>query len=337
MKKIAIIAIVVFLGLIIGSQILTNAQSKNSKPSYDTSKVQKGTVQEIVSASGKIKSNTILPLQFQTAGFLTYVGAKPGDEVKKGQLIASLDQGQLQKSLQKQLNDYMTNRWNFDQDQKITYQDQALSDTIKRALDKNQFSLNNSVLNVEIADIALKYSNLFSPINGIITDESTSHAGVNITPLSTFTVADYNDIAFSIDVDETDISKVQIGQLVNIKLDAYDGKSFPGVISKIGFSSTTTSSGNTAFPVEIKFPDNSSLRFKIGMNGDAEIITHEVKNTLFVPTEYVFDDDAGRYINVLDSKNNLQKAYIKTGIESETKTEILSGANINQIIVKNKN
>ena len=52
---------------------------------------------------------------FQTGGKLTQIAVKEGDVVQKGQYLASLDQRQLQKSLQKELNDYMKARWTFDQ------------------------------------------------------------------------------------------------------------------------------------------------------------------------------------------------------------------------------
>ena len=57
-----------------------------------------------------------------------------------------------------------------------------------------------------------------------------------------------------------------------IKLDAYSGQDFNGYISKIGFQSETTSGGGTAFNTEIALPDNTNNRFKVGMNGDMDII-----------------------------------------------------------------
>lgn len=335
MKKYTIIGIIIVLLIFVGANVLAARNTDQTKKVFtDKTTVKKGELKKTVSASGNIQSNTVSVLKFQTSGLMTYVGVKVGDIVKKGQLIASLDQRELQKTLKKKLEDYMTDRWTFEEDRTITYKDKALTDTIQRALDKNQFSLDKTVLDVEIADIALKFANLYSPIEGVVTAIDAPSPGVNVTAATaTFTVTDYNDIVFSIDVDETDIGQVEVGQLADIKLDAYENQVFPGVISKIGFSSTTTTSGGTAFPVEVKFPDNSDLRFKVGMNGDAEIITKVINNTLYVPTDYVFDDAKGKYLNVLLSENQIVKKYVDTGIETDSDTEILSGVKEKDTVV----
>lgn len=326
-KKIAAIIVGIIILVLVFTQILAKKPTKESASSVsEKTTVKQSSLKKTVSASGKIQSNTVISLKFQTSGLLTYVGVKEGDLVKKGQLVASLDKRELEKSLKKKLNDYMTERWDFEEDRTVTYKDIALTNTIQRALDKNQFALDKTVLDVEISDIALKFANIYSPIDGIITSVDAPLAGVNVTAATaTFEIADYNDIAFSINVDEADIGHVTVGQLVDIKLDAYEGESFPGVVSKIGFTSTTTSSGGTAFPVEVKFPDNSSLRFKIGMNGDADIITDTIENTLVIPSDYIFEDNNKTYVYQIDKNDNLVKKTVKTGIQTEDKTEILSG------------
>jgi len=334
MKKFTIIACVIVLLVIIVTQVSATTKKATEKPYSEKTLVKKGNLENIVSASGKIQSNSVISLKFQTSGLLTYVGVKKGDIVKKGQLVASLDRRELEKNLKKKLNDYLTERWTFEEDKQETYKDQALSNTIQRALDKNQFALEKSVIDVEIVDIALKFSNLYSPIDGIITDVDSPLPGVNITPTSaSFTVADFNDTVFSINIDEVDIGKIKIGDPVNIKLDAYENEIFKGVISEIGFSSTTTSSGSTAFPVEVKFPDNASLKFKIGMNGDAEIRTNTISNTLYLPPDYIFEDTKGKFVNTIDSNNKISKKYITIGVETNTATQILKGVKENETIV----
>jgi RND family efflux transporter MFP subunit len=336
MKKITIIVIVIILAIIVATQVSAIKNIGQKPKTYsEKTKVKKDNIKALISASGKIQSNTIVTLKFQTSGLLTYVGVKKDDFVKKGQLIASLDRRELEKTLKKKLNSYMSERWDFEEDKNVTYKDVALNDTIKRTLEKNGFDLGTSVLDVEVADIALKFANLYSPIDGIVTAIDAPREGVNVTAATaTFTVADYNDIAFKIDVDEVDIGKVKIGQMVDIKLDAYEGQKFMGVVDKIGFTSTTTTSGGTAFPVEVRFPDNTDLRFKIGMNGDADIITDIINNTLVIPVDYTFENDAGqKYVNMLDKNDQIKRQTIKIGIETEDMMEILSGVKVNDVVV----
>src|SRR4030042_4119544 len=109
-----------------------------------------------VTRSGKVKAQSTANLTFQTYGLVTWVGVKEGDYVKKWQGIASLDRRDLEKRLSKAMNLYLTNRWDFEQlqdDYKEKKDRYLLTDSDRRILDKAQFSLNNAVSDVDIADL----------------------------------------------------------------------------------------------------------------------------------------------------------------------------------------
>lgn len=241
------------------------------------------TEENILTASGTIQAHEVANLAFQTSGLLTWVGIKEGDQVKKWQGIASLDKREFEKKLARYLNLYLTNRWDFEQlqdDYKDEKERSLITDTIQRILDKAQFSLNNAVLDVELVDLAQQLGTISTPIEGIVTRVDTPNPGVNVTPATaTFTIVNPTSIFFNANVDEADISKIKIGQEAKISLDAYQGEEFKGKVEKIAFVSTTTAGGGTAFKVEISLPAspaggpaNPDLKFKVGMNGDAEII-----------------------------------------------------------------
>lgn len=336
MKKIVIAAFIILALWVLASKTILSKKDEN--PFTDKTTVKIGNIKDVISASGKIQSDSVAILKFQTSGLLKFVGVKKGDIVKKGQLIASLDERELQKNLKKQLNDYMTSRWTLDESKQVTYKDKVLSDTIKRAIDKDQFSLDNDILDVEIADIALKFAHIYSPINGIVTEIDAPTPGVNVTAATaTFTVLDYNDIYFKINVDEADIGRIEMGQPVDIVLDAYPSETFFGAVSSIDFTSTVTSGGNTAFPIKVKFPDNTYLKFKIGMNGDAEIKINEIKNTLILPTEFIFENEKGKFVYVETPNKSYVRKKIDTGLENETTIEILSGLRKGETVFLPKN
>lgn len=228
-----------------------------------------------VSASGKVEAGDVANLTFQTSGLLSWVGVKEGDRVSKFQGIASLDRRQLEKSLQQSLNLYLTNRWDFEQTQD-DYQEKRerylLTDADRRILDKTQFSLNNAVINVEIADLALKLAVISTPIEGIVTRVDTPNPGVNVTPgTANFTIIDPASIYFRTSVDEADISQVKVGQEAKVTLDSYPDEEFQGRVERIDFVASPTAGGGTAFGVVISLPENTDFKFKVGMNGDAEI------------------------------------------------------------------
>lgn len=302
--------------------------------SYKTTTVQRSTVSETVSASGKVIAKKQAVLHFISPGKLTWVGISQGDYVKAGQAIASLDKRELEKNLIKALRDYSKERNDFEEDRLVSYKDRVFTDTIKRILEKNQWDLDKAVLDVEIKDLALQYATLITPIAGIVTRIDTPVAGVNIAATDLFVVSDPSSIVFEAEVDETDIGRVQQGKAVEVTLDSYPDDVFTGTVSRIDFTATTTSSGGTAFLVDIALPDNSNLRFKPGMNGDAEIILKQKENALTVPTEAIFQEDDKNYVYVLEANKPVKKE-VQTGVESISRTEITNGLVENEVIIEN--
>lgn len=315
---------------------------KGPAEQYKTTKVKKQDLVQAVSASGEIESENQVILKFQTSGKLAWVGVKEGDRVEAWQAIASLDKRKLKKDIETELNDYMKERWDFEQtreDYDITTDDLSkytLTNEVRRILEKAQFDLNNVVIDVEIADLTEKLATIVTPISGIVTEIESPIAGVNITPATArFTVANPSLMKFVVNVDESDIGGVRIGQKAIIVLDAYSEEEFEGEITKIAFASITTRGGGTAFPIEITLPENESLRFKVGMNGDAEIITAQESDILTISVEAIIEKKGKTFVQIIEGKK-VKEVEVETGIESETKIQIISGLDEGQIVITGK-
>jgi RND family efflux transporter MFP subunit len=323
---------IIGLVVIIGGYFTFGRKTKESKIKLAT--VKKNTITETISASGTVDASKKTTLRFQTSGRLAWVGVKEGDYVKKGQALASLDKRELEKNLKKELNDYMNERWDFEQgreDYGVKYeQDQnypsVLTDEIRRILQKNQFDLNNTVLDVQIKDLALKFATLTSPIDGIVIEIEQPYAGVNITPASAkFTVADPESVEFAAEVDEVDIGKIRQGQKSTITLDAYPDETFKSIVRQIDFNSIKTKGGGTAYLVKIDLPENLDQKFKLGMNGDVEIRVSEKKNTTTIPQKAITSKNGKTAVWVIDSKGNPKLKTIELGAETINKAEVKKG------------
>lgn len=331
-KRVRILIVLVLVAIFAGGFFLTRKKPET----YKTTTVNRSTISATVSASGKVVAKKQAELHFLAPGKLTWVGVAEGDNVGAWQAIASLDKRELEKNLTKALRDYSKERNDFEEDRLLTYKDKVFTDTIKRILEKNQWDLEKAVLDIEIKDLALQYATLVSPITGIVTRLDAGVAGVNVGAGDLFVISDPSSIMFEAEVDETDIGQIQIGQTVKVILDSYPDQEFAGNVSKIGFTATTTSSGGTAFIVNIALPDNSNLRFKPGMNGDVEIALEQKENILTVPVESVFQEENKSYVYTF-TVNKPVKKEVQTGIEGETTIEVISGLAENEIIIGNAN
>lgn len=279
---------------------------------------------ESLSATGTVNSETSVDLHFLSSGKLVYLGAKKGDLVKKGQVIANLDLRTVQKNLESELRDYSLQRNSFDstqEDNQNRTPEQALNDDMKRILQNNQYDLEKAIISVELQDLAREQALLISPIDGIVTKADVQTAGVNVTTTTNFTVADPKSLTFKIDIDEADIGKVSVDQVTKVTLDAYPEKVFDLKIKSIDFAAHETSTGGNVYTVDVALPENTDMKYRIGMNGDAEIVTNEKKNVLAVPLSSIVDD---QYVYV-KTNGKFKKTKVKTGLSNDTDIEITSG------------
>lgn len=328
-----VLSLVVFLlflaAIWLPSRVKALIQGPEAK--YEITTPKKADLIQAVDVSGKIRAEQQVVLRFQTSGQLAWVGVKEGDKVKKWQALASLDKRELKKNLEKELYDYLSERWDFEQahedydtsGKELRYW--LVSDAGKRILQKAQFDLNQTVLDYEIDIITVELATLISPIDGIVTEIDTPVAGVNITPAAAeFTVSNPEVMVFEALIDEADIGLVKEGQDVVITLDAYPDEEFAGIVGKIDFTATTTSGGGTAFPAQIVLPENESLRFKIGMNGDAEIIVAQKENALYLPLSAIKEKNGQSYVEIIENRK-IKEVEVQTGLSTDSRLEIISG------------
>ncbi|MCX6726615.1 MAG: efflux RND transporter periplasmic adaptor subunit [Candidatus Shapirobacteria bacterium] len=339
MKKYLLILLLLaaFLGISAGYIKITAQSAKPTAVKYDAKKDKLVTptrqdITDQITLAGSISASGVANLRFQNSGKLVWVGVKIGDKVKKYQAIASLDQQELKKSLQSQFNNYRTQLSQF-WDTQDKYKDLVISDTIQRILNRTQYSLDNTVINYEIADMATKESTLVSPITGVVVSLDQPIAGANITPASaTFTIVDPNTIYFTSEADESVVTQIALGNNTQIKLDSFPDTPINAKIDYISFAPITGQS-STVYEVRFAIPlDNQDLKYRLGMNGDASIFIKKSAQALTIPLDAVYDDNGQSYV-FLKSGSELTRQNITTGIETDTDVEVLSGLTGNETIV----
>lgn len=335
MKRVAIILFALAL-LGGGFAFFRNRQASSQNSAITTASVKRADFVKSVSSSGKTAATESVDLKFQTSGKLAWVNVKEGDEVVAYTAIAGLDPREVQKNLEKALRDYLSERNDFEETWRVTYQgrsspNQALNDTIKRILEKNQWDLEQAVLDVELKHLAVEYATLVTPIAGIVAHVDTPVAGVNITPATAvFSIVDPNSLVFEASVDETDIAGLTVGQAATIVLDSFPDATFSGTISTISYISEQSSGGATVFPVKIAFEAAQNLR--VGLNGDIIIETNRMDNVLTVPTEAIREDKGQAYV-YKKSGQKFEKIIVTTGPKNEDEIVIINGLNEGDTIV----
>ncbi len=281
--------------------------------------------------SGVVTADEYVRLRFAAGGKVVWLGAQEGDWVKKWQTIATIDQRELQKRLEKDLNLYMKERWDWNQTLDNT-KDRWLPKEEERTKDKEQWDLDNTVLDVEIRDIAISNTRLTSPIEGVLISSPTNVTGVQLASTDAFEVVNPETLLFQARVDEVDIANVQASQSAIIELDAYPDKTFKSFVKSIAYKSSQTDTG-TVFLVDLPLTLDDLNTLRLGMNGDASIILDTRDDVLSIPFESTIQRDDKVYAQVQSGENQTEERNIEVGLETEDYVEILSGLDENDNVL----
>lgn len=218
-----------------------------------------------ITAKGSIQAKTRLELKFPSSGKLKELFVSVGDSVKKGQVLAKLDDSPIQNQLDSALLDYRKQRAKFDEFG-LTHKDPPANDEEKFKKEQAQADLNSSVKEVEAVKYEMDQLELKSPINGVVESIENLYPGLNITPgTQTITVVDPANLVFIAEVKEKDIPGIKVGQFAKIVLDAYPTNTIGGKILSVGV--IPTSSKEVSYPVTIELPPSPDLR--LGLSGNA--------------------------------------------------------------------
>jgi HlyD family secretion protein len=351
-KKIAlIVAGIVVVGLIVG---FTVNQTQKSAVAVQTAKVIKQDVSAVVTASGEVKPKTFVNVGANSIGRITHLFVKEGDKVKKGQMLAQLENiqsaadveqmkaalGQAQTDLiasqaafttaqaqsrsskadlaRAQLDftraqglfaDKLISKAEFDSKkaafevaEAVVSQDQARVAQSQAQVDSARSRVNQAKAQVTRSSDVLQKTVYTAPFDGVVTnlpvhEGETVVMGIQNSPGSTLmTVADMGVITAEVQVDETDIVNLALGQNAEITIDAIPNKTFKGVVTQIGDNAIIRSTGvstsqSTAgsqeakdFKVTITL-SNPPEKLRPGLSATAKITTGLAHDALAIPIQ----------------------------------------------------
>jgi len=193
---------------------------------------------------------------------------------------------------------------------------------------------------VRVVEANLERTRLNAPFDGIIA-EVTGELNEYLTPsppgIPTPPAVDLiDDSCFYVTapIDEVDAPSVQIGLEARITLDAFRGKSFPGIVSRIAPYVMDMAKQARTVDVDVRFSNADDIQLMLaGYSADVEIILESRGNTLRIPTEAVLD---GKRVFLYNpSQEIISERIIEKGISNWAYTEVLSGLREGDQIVVN--
>lgn len=324
---------------------------------YKTQKIENGDIMESITASGTINPLSTVSVGSQASGRIAEIYVDYNSVVKKGQLLALIDQENAKATVQQREAALEIAKAQVDvEENNIKYYKKALNRISKlnaskysteKDLEAAERDYDNAVAQLALeqaqvkqaqaslnsAQTELSYTEIKAPVDGIVISKAVEVGQTVAASFETpelFSVAeDLTKMQIEASVVEADIAKVKEGQKVRFTVDSYADDYFYGTVTQVRNEATTTSNVVT-YTVVIGI-DNSDMKLKPGMTANVEIITAEEKDVMLVPNQalrfYIDDSDtAKRYKDrgVWIIKNgHPERVTVKIGVSDDDNTQIL--------------
>lgn len=263
-------------------------------------------------------TNNVVP---QTGSRIKKINVEIGDFVSKGQILAVMDQVNLQQTKLKLAND-STELSRLKQ----LYAQGGLS---KSDMDAIELSYNVSKTQYENL---VENTILRSPVNGVITARNYDTGDMYAMASPIFTVQQITPVKLLVGISETDYTKVKKGDSVQVTADALPGRTFNGKVERLY---PTIDPATHTFTAEV-IVANSDRALRPGMFARA-LVTFAVNSSIVIPDSGVVKQQGSgqKSVYVLNADNTVSSRIITLGRHQNGEYEILSGLNEGeQVVVK---
>lgn len=290
------------------------AQLKEEEVPVNVFRVARGTFQDTLSAMGTVKGGSEIELRFQVPGMIKSFNFREGDKVRKGEIIARLDQGDALlklKQAQIELEEY----------EKLYSIGAIVRSKVEQAR-----------LAARLVSSEFEKTYLRAAKDGIIGDKNVE-VGEFITPnVKVATLVNLENVVVELGIIEKEIDRIFLGQKVTVNVDTYPGIDFTGKVSNIspliaGKSKTLSVKANLDNPGGLLLP---------GMFARIKISIFEKEEALIIPSDSL-DRSTGEFRVFVVGENNVAYAQpVEVAYLSSDYAQIAGGLDVDELVVVEK-
>ncbi|HEX4964765.1 MAG TPA: efflux RND transporter periplasmic adaptor subunit [Thermoanaerobaculia bacterium] len=342
MKKFTAIALTA-AALALAALLLMRMAPRNEDPLRGTevARVARRDLERGVTATGVIKPRVGAEVRVgsRASGVVRRLLVRIGDSVKRGQLLAELETGELDARRSQAAAAVASARADLDyaaadlrrKRELATAQLIARSelDLTERASAVAAEQLRQAQANLDLAVTQLGYAKLTAPIAGVVASISTEEGetvAASFASPTFVTLLDLDRLEVRAYVDETDIGRIRAGQKASFTVDTYPGQEFAGeVVAVYPQAEIRDNVVNYVTVVRFQAPPGHTLRPE--MTATVHIALETRRAVLAVPRRAVLREGGRQYVLLRHSNgaNGTERRWVKTGGQDESYWEIVDG------------
>jgi RND family efflux transporter MFP subunit len=294
---------------------------------------------------GNLIGATTVDVVPRTAGRLVSVNVKLGDRVSRGQLLAKIEDQEVneqvkqaeashqvaQATIRQREADLKFAEVNLERSKSLFARQllpqQSLDDAEARhsaavaQLDLARAQFSQAQARLEELRINLGNTNITSPVNGFVGRRNVDPGAWASNQTPVVSVVDISSVRLVANVVEKDLRLVNVGDPARVEVDAFPGETFRGRIARVAPVLDPTT--RTA-EIEIEVP-NRDFRLKPGMYARMGVTIESRTGTTLVPKSAVVDYDSKRGVFTMTADNKAKFVPLETGIEDATRVEVRGG------------
>lgn len=271
----------------------------------------RGPAVDAIYATGTVEPTVMLPIAPRAAGRLVELNVDEGSRVRKGQVLARLDDIDLTSTVEE-----LEARARYAESQYERAENLVRQGFMAKAeVDRTRADLDAAKASVRRARTQRDYMALTAPADGLIIRRDGEIGQFMPAGQAVFYLSCCAPLRVTADVDEEDISRVHTGQKVVLRADALPGQVLDGSVADV------TPKGDPvarSYRVRVKLADPSLL--KVGMTVDANLIVVERTDALLVPTTAIQNGA----VWVVDG-GRVHRQPVRVGISGAGRSEIVEG------------
>jgi len=270
------------------------------------------------SVNGIFTPNKELNFLSENAGRVSKIFVEEGDRVTKGQVLARVDAEILntdretaEANLQNALRDEARYASSF-----------ATGGVTQQQLDQAKLAVQNAKLRLQASQRRVSDANIKSPINGIVNKKYIEvGAFVNAQGTQLFELVDVSRLKLKVNVNESQVANLKLGDAVQIKSNVFPTEDFNGVVSFIA----PKADNSLNFPIEIQVENNKPNTIKAGMYGTAIFKFPKQAPAITIPRGSFVGSVSSNEVFVLENGKTARLRKVVAGRILGDKVEILDG------------
>jgi macrolide-specific efflux system membrane fusion protein len=321
-------------------------------PAPPSGKVEKADITQVVQAAGVLQPRLKVDVGAQVSGQVRKLHVQLGQQVKKGELLVSLDPelarsevAQAEAAVAQQAAlidarqaDLKLATREVERQRRLLSGDATAATEAERAetelakleadLRGQSASLKRLQAELDKRRLSLGYASITAPIDGTVVNlpvqEGQTVIAVQITPVMV-TLANMDEITVRTRVPEADIASVKVGQKARFVTLSGEAQRYEGVVRVI--QPVPERAGNAVFYNVLFEVDNKARKLLSDMTVQVNVETGAVKQALAIPVVALGErDEDGRFaVQVLDAKDKPQPRKVRTGLQDGAKVQVLDG------------